>query len=130
VLSGFHSVDLAVADLDAALAFYRDVLGLEQVTDARPSGRGHALRWVELGVGAQPCLSLLQPTGDGPVRRFLDQRGPGVFQVCFDTADVTGAAATLRERGIEPVGDGSRSVFVHPRDAHGALIELMPGAQS
>jgi methylmalonyl-CoA/ethylmalonyl-CoA epimerase len=125
MLTGFHSVDLAVPDLDRALRFYRDVLGLDQITEILPSARGHDLRWVGLGLDGKPFISLLQPTGGGPVQRFLDKRGPGVFQVCFDAHDPAAVGALLASRGVQTSPDAG-SVFVSPRDAEGVLIEVMP----
>jgi methylmalonyl-CoA/ethylmalonyl-CoA epimerase len=127
MLTGFHSVDLVVPDLDRGVRFYRDVLGLDQVTDLLPSARGHDLRWVGLGRDGHPFISLLQPTGPGPVQRFLERRGPGVFQVCFDADDPAAAGAALAERGVATTPDAG-SVFIHPRDSGGVLIEIMPGA--
>ena len=130
-------VGIAVPDLDAALALYRDVYGMtvrhEEVNEEQ------GVREAMVGVGGtDTCLQLLAPlTPDSTIARFLDRSGPGLQQLAFRVDDVEEASATLRERGLRLLYDeprrgtaGSRINFVHPKDAGGVLVELVEPAAS
>lgn len=120
-------IGVAVSNLDDALAFYRDVLG---VTPAR-TGAQDGAEIVSLPLG-EVDVELLHPvTTDGPVARFLARRGPGVHHVCYRVADLEQALDACRTHGYRLVdhqprlGDGGhRIAFVHPKSTAGVLIEL------
>lgn len=88
--------------------------------------------WGQLRFGAGPKIELLTPTGgpDGAfLERFLDSRGPGPHHFTFFVADLREALSEARAAGIEPVGvdlsgDAWKEAFLHPRDAHGIVIQL------
>ncbi|HEY3934080.1 MAG TPA: methylmalonyl-CoA epimerase [Gemmatimonadales bacterium] len=118
---------IAVADLDASLAFYRDVLGLEPQGEEIADGA----RIVHLDLGTSE-VELLQPvTGDSPIAKFLARRGPGLHHVCYRVADLDAALAACRRNGYSLIDEtprvgagGRRIAFVHPKASHGTLIEL------
>ena len=122
-------IGIAVRDLDAALAFYRDALGLE-VGEAEevPSERVRA-QFLPLG---DTALELLEATDEGSaIARSIERRGPGVHHITLRVADLAAALAGLRERGVRlvdeqprPGAGGSRVAFIHPSAAQGVLIEL------
>lgn len=122
-------VAIVVRDLDRALAFYRDALGLE-VSDRRQVPE-EEVEIAFLSAG-QAEIELLQPlTEEGGVARFLEKRGEGLHHICLALDDIDTAMGQLEAAGArvlseEPqVGaDGARYVFVHPESAHGVLIEL------
>ena len=126
-------VGVAVRDLDAAVARYRDVFGLAVVHEEVNAEQG--VREVMLGVGDPPtsCVQLLAPLDESStIARFLDRNGEGLQQVAYEVADLDAACATLRERGVRVLYDaprrgtgGMRINFVHPKDAHGVLVELV-----
>ena len=122
-------IGIAVRDVDDALAFYRDALGLEVVTmEEVPSQRVRA-HFVPVG-GA--VLELLEATSpDSPIARFTERRGPGLHHITLRVDDLVTMLAQLEERGItlidrvpRPGAEGSRVAFVHPSSAHGVLVEL------
>jgi methylmalonyl-CoA/ethylmalonyl-CoA epimerase len=130
-------VGLAVADLDAAIAFHTGVLGLvlvhrEENWDADVSEAMLAVAPEQPGTQIQ----LLAPlTPDSPIARFLDRSGPGLQQLAYRVADVAQAARLLQERGLRLLYDaprpgtrGSLINFVHPHDTGGVLIELVQPA--
>jgi methylmalonyl-CoA/ethylmalonyl-CoA epimerase len=141
-LPGLLAVDhvgLAVADLDAAIAFHTDVLGLvllhrEENADADVAEA--MLGTTAEGTGTQ--IQLLAPVSpESPIARFLERSGPGLQQLAYRVADVEDAAAALRSRGLRLLYDaarpgtrGSRINFVHPHDAGGVLVELVEPAAS
>ena len=122
-------IGIAVRDLDAALAFYRDALGLD-VGEAEevPSERVRA-QFLPLGDSA---LELLEATDEGSaIARSIERRGPGIHHITLRVADLAAALARLRERGVRlvderprPGAGGSRVAFIHPSAAQGVLIEL------
>ncbi|MDG4828846.1 methylmalonyl-CoA epimerase [Solwaraspora sp. WMMD1047] len=130
-------VGVAVADLDAAIAFYERVFGMRCVhTETNPE---QGVREAMLAVGpsvAGGCLQLLAPlSADSPIGKFLDRNGPGLQQVAYTVADVAAASAALRDRGLRLLYDtprrgtaDSRINFVHPKDAGGVLVELVEPA--
>ncbi|WP_298328747.1 methylmalonyl-CoA epimerase [Haloactinopolyspora sp.] len=127
-------VGIAVADLDAAIAWYREVFGMEPVHEEVNDEQGVREAMLRVAPGdTGPMLQLLAPLRpDSPLAGFLDRHGPGVQQVAYRVDDVERAAATLRERGMRVLYDharrgtsGSLVNFVHPKDAGGVLVELV-----
>jgi methylmalonyl-CoA/ethylmalonyl-CoA epimerase len=125
-------VGVAVADLDAAVSFYSEVLGLPLLHTETNQEQG--VREAMMGVGGSgSCVQLLAPlSADSPIARFLERSGPGIQQVAYRVRDVEAAAAWLRSRGVRVLYDsarrgtaGSKINFVHPKDAGGVLIELV-----
>lgn len=120
-------IGVAVENLADALAFYRDVLGLEP--RAPESADGATI--VSLPFGG-PEVELLEPTEpDGPVARFLAKRGPGIHHVCYEVTDLDAALDRCRAAGYRLVDEtprtgahGRRIAFVHPKSTAGILIEL------
>src|SRR5215469_12380636 len=94
--------------------------------------------WGQLEYAAGPKIELLTPTG-GPGGAFLDRflaaRGAGPHHFNFLVGDIEGALARIRASGIEPVGvnlanPGWKEAFLHPRDAHGIVIQVAQQASS
>lgn len=137
-LPGLLAVDhvgLAVADLDAAIAFHTEVLGLvlRHREDNVAQGVAEAMLAPAAGGAEIQLLAPLDPAS--PLARFLERSGPGLQQLAFRVADVDLAADTLRRRGLRLLYDEarvgtreSRINFVHPRDTGGVLIELVEAA--
>lgn len=120
---------VAVPDLDAALAFYRDALGLmcDRVEEIEREG----VRVAFLPVGDSE-IELLQPARtDTGIVKWMAKHGPGMHHVCLEVPDIAAALARIRANGgelinPEPVSkpDGTRYAFVHPKSTGGVLIEL------
>ena len=134
----FETIDhvgVAVPDLDTAIAFYRDTLGMRLAHEEVNEEQG--VREAMMAVGdSGACVQLLAPLDDSsPIAKFLDRNGPGLQQVAYRVTDVEAVSAVLRGRGLRLVYDvarrgtaGSRVNFVHPKDAGGVLIELVEPA--
>jgi methylmalonyl-CoA/ethylmalonyl-CoA epimerase len=135
LFTAIDHVGVAVPDLDAAIAFYRDTFGMELVhTEENPE---QGVREAMMAVGSSgSCVQLLAPlTPESTIAKFLDRSGPGIQQVAYRVTDVDAVGATLRERGVRLLYDapkrgtaGSRVNFVHPKDAGGVLVELVEPA--
>ncbi len=122
-------IGIAVEDLDAALAFYTEALGLEvDATEDVPS-QGVRAHFVRVGSAA---LELLEATSaESPIRRFVSRRGAGIHHITLRVDDIAEALARLKARGIRLVdetprqgAEGALVAFVHPASAHGVLVEL------
>ena len=123
-------VGIAVGDVDAAFAFYRDALGLqasgepEDVTTQRV--RAHFIP------AGEAALELLEATADdSPIAKYVARRGPGLHHITLRVPDVAAALERLKARGVRLIDDaprpgahGSRVAFIHPAAAHGVLVEL------
>ena len=130
-------VGLAVPDLEAAILFHTEVLGLvllhrEENTDADVA---EAMLGTAAGAGATQVQLLAPLSQESPIARFLERSGPGLQQLAYRVADVEEAARVLRSRGLRLLYDaarsgtsGSRINFVHPRDTGGVLVELVEPA--
>ncbi|MBK6778693.1 MAG: methylmalonyl-CoA epimerase [Gemmatimonadetes bacterium] len=118
---------VAVESIEAALAFYRDVLGLTP----GPPEEADGARIVSLPFGDSD-VELLEPrTADSPIAKFLARRGPGIHHVCYRVPDLEAALAACRAAGYRLVDEvprtgagGHRIAFVHPKATAGILIEL------
>jgi methylmalonyl-CoA/ethylmalonyl-CoA epimerase len=120
-------VGIAVPDLDAALAFYRDVLGLAP----HPPEQADGAAIVSLPFGESEVELLAPLTADGPIAKFLDRRGPGIHHVCYRVPDLDAALAACRASGYRLIDDtprvgagGRRIAFLHPKATAGILLEL------
>ena len=123
-------IGIAVRDLDEALRFYRDALGLEiEAPEEVPSQRVRA-HFIPLGESAVELLEATAP--DSPIAKYLEKRGPGLHHITLRVEDIRAALAQLKARGARlidetprPGAHGSLVAFVHPSSAHGVLVELI-----
>ena len=121
---------VAVKSLDAALRFYRDLLGLEvQGVEEVPAEK---VRVAMLPVGDTRIELLEVTTEDSAVARFIARRGEGLHHVSLRVPDLAAAVARLKAAGARLVNEqpgtgagGHRYVFVHPQSAGGVLLELV-----
>ena len=130
-------VGIAVADLDAAIAFYRDTYGMQLLHEETNAEQG--VREAMMAVGSSgSCIQLLAPLSpDSLIGKFLARSGPGIQQMAYRVEDIDAVCATLRERGVRLLYDtpkrgtsDSRVNFIHPKDAGGVLVELVEPAAS
>ena len=122
-------IGIAVSSLDAALAFYRDALGLEIDPPEEVASQRVRAHFIPVGEAA---LELLEATADdSPIAKYLAKRGPGLHHITLRVDDITAALAELKARGVRlidqaprPGAHGSLVAFIHPVSAHGVLVEL------
>lgn len=120
-------IGIAVSDLEAALAFYRDVLGIEP--GPAESLDGASIVSVPLG---DTTVELLVPESpESPVAKFLARRGPGIHHLCFRVPNLDDALDRCRQHGYRlvderprPGAGGHRVAFLHPTSTAGVLLEL------
>jgi methylmalonyl-CoA/ethylmalonyl-CoA epimerase len=120
-------VGIAVSDLDAALAFYRDVLGLVP----HPPETADGADIVSLPFGDAEVELLASTDPSSPISRFLARRGPGIHHICYRVPDLDAALTACRAAGYRLVDEtprrgagGRRIAFVHPKATAGMLLEL------
>lgn len=124
-----NHVAVVVDDMEKALTFWRDALGMEL----------HELRDVPVEKSQVAFLplpgsevELVQPTtDDSGVAKYLAKRGPGMHHICLEVDDIDGMMKQLRSRNIrlineEPrvAADGKKYAFIHPESTAGVLVEL------
>ncbi len=123
-----HHVGVVVRDMEQAMRFYRDLLGLpvHKVEVLHEQGVKAAL----LTLGSSE-IELLEPVvTDNGVARYLERRGEGLHHICFEVDDVERELAGLQARGTEMIDQQTRSgiagriCFLHPNAMDGALVEL------
>jgi methylmalonyl-CoA/ethylmalonyl-CoA epimerase len=127
-------IGVAVEDLDAAVALYRDTYGMPLVHREIVEGQG--VEAVLLDVG-ENHVELLAPLGpDTPVGRFLAARGPGMHHVAYQVTDIERTLGALREQGMRLIDEtprigirGSQVAFVHPKSTGGVLTEIVQPAE-
>jgi methylmalonyl-CoA epimerase len=124
-----HHVAVVVRDLDAALGFYRDGLGLPVELVLPIESDGVTIAFLPIG---ESKIELVMPTDPSTgVARFLESRGEGFHHVCLEVADVDAELRRLAGQGIELIDSAARKgaegpvAFIHPRSCHGVLVELI-----
>ncbi len=124
-----HHIAVVVPDTAAALAFWRDGLGLAVGGVHDEPAQGVAVTFLPVGEGA---IELVEPTDAvSGIARFLGSRGPGMHHVCLEVDDLDAAVAHLKARNVRLITEapitnssGRRLIFVHPAAAGGVLVEL------
>jgi methylmalonyl-CoA/ethylmalonyl-CoA epimerase len=127
-------IGISVKDLTAALAFYRDALGLEiEPPEEVPSQHVRA-HFIAVGDAKLELLEATSP--ESPIAKAIEKRGPGLHHITLRVADIRAALAQLQQRGVRliddaprPGAEGSLIAFIHPASTGGVLIELKQNAQ-
>jgi methylmalonyl-CoA/ethylmalonyl-CoA epimerase len=137
-LLGLDHVGIAVPDLDQAISFYRDQLGMQ--VSHREDNLDQQVAEVmlttsEIGPPSSQLQLLMPLTESSVVNRFLMRRGSGLHHVAYAVSDVRSASTILRHCGVRVLYDaprvgtrGSQINFVHPKDTGGVLLELVEHA--
>jgi methylmalonyl-CoA/ethylmalonyl-CoA epimerase len=136
LVTGVDHVGIAVADLDAAIAWYSDTFGLVATHAETNEEQGVREAMLSAPGDEGAAIQLLAPLRpDSPIGRFLDRNGPGIQQMAYRVTDIDAACATLRDKGVRLLYDeprrgtaDSRINFLHPKDAGGVLVELVEPA--
>ena len=122
-------IAIVVDDLDGALTFWRDTLGLELAQVEAVPEQQSTVAFLPAG---ESEVELVRPTTTtSGVARFLSKRGPGIHHICFEVDDIAATLADLKARGVRlideipQIGAGGKQIaFIHPESAYGVLIEL------
>jgi methylmalonyl-CoA/ethylmalonyl-CoA epimerase len=125
-------ITIAVEDLDQAMATFFNLFNLKAIDRRKVPHMGMENAFIPLGDGAIELVSpLADSTVPADVRQTLDRRGEGMMNLCLTVEDIASAAAHLEARGVRIIrgkdADGENIIFIHPKDAHGVLVELRTG---
>lgn len=131
MLGRLNHVALAVPDLAAAMAAYRDLLGARLSAPQALPEHGVTVVFVDVG---NTKIELLEPLGDAsPIAAFLEKNpSGGMHHVCYEVDDILAARDHLKQIGARVLGDGNPKIgahgkpvlFLHPKDFFGTLVEL------
>src|SRR5258705_3785285 len=128
-------IGIAVRDLPAALAFYRDALGLEIEGSEDVSSQRVRAHFVPVGESSLELLEATTP--DSAIAKYIEQRGPGLHHITLRVDDIAAALHQLKARGVRLIDEQPRPgaedalvAFIHPSSAHGVLVELKQSVRS
>lgn len=122
-------IGIAVSDLPASLAFFRDTLGLHLEASEEIASQKVRAHFLSTGRSSLEILEATAP--DSPIAKYLEKRGPGIHHVALRVDDIAAALEHLKARGVRliderprPGAEGAQVAFIHPSAAHGVLVEL------
>ncbi len=131
MIGRLNHVAIAVKDLAAATATYRDVLGAEVSAPLPQPDHGVTVVFITL---PNTKIELLEPLGENsPIAKFLERNSDGgIHHICYEVDDVRAARDQLKAGGARVLGDGEPRIgahgkpviFLHPKDFNGTLVEL------
>jgi methylmalonyl-CoA/ethylmalonyl-CoA epimerase len=129
MINNINHVAIVVEDLDSALAFWRDALGLPLAKTEENPAESVDIAFLPVG---ESEIELLQPTDpDSGIGKYLAKKGQGMHHLCVEVTDIEAVIARLVAHGVDMINDtprirpeGTRYAFVHPKSAGGVLVEL------
>lgn len=123
-----NHIALVVNDLDFALNFWRDGLGLKLTEVETVPEQEAQVAFLPLG---ESHVELVKPiTETSGLAKYLAKRGPGMHHICVEVEDIMDTLARLKTKGFRLIDEtpreraGRKYAFVHPESAHGVLVEL------
>ena len=122
-------VAILVDDIEAAMKFWRDGLGLEIEQIEELPEQESRVAFLPLGDSE---IELVEPTSDNSgIARYLEKRGPGMHHVCFEVEDIRASLSHLSNNGVRLINEtprvsagGKMYAFIHPESTNGVLVEL------
>jgi len=123
-------IAIAVRSVDEASRFFEQVLGLRRERTEVVETERAKVAFFPVGGTEIELVEGMEP--GNPLERFLEKRGEGIHHVCLEVANLDETMGKLRQAGVplldetpRPGADGTRACFIHPKGAHGILIELI-----
>jgi methylmalonyl-CoA/ethylmalonyl-CoA epimerase len=131
MIGRLNHVAIAVKDIAASSATYRDVLGAKVSKPTQQPDHGVTVVFIEL---PNTKIELLEPLGaNSPIAKFLEKNPDGgMHHVCYEVEDILAARDRLKASGVRVIGDGNPKIgahgkpvlFLHPKDFNGTLVEI------
>jgi methylmalonyl-CoA/ethylmalonyl-CoA epimerase len=128
-VKSINHVAVVVDDMEKALAFWQDALGMQlhELRDVPAEGSQVAFLPLE---GSE--VELVMPTSDDSgIAKYLAKRGPGMHHICLEVEDIVSMLAYLQTKGVRLINeqprisaDGKKYAFIHPESTAGVLVEL------
>ena len=129
MIKRIHHVAVVVDDIEGALSFWQDALGLKVSHRAEVSEQQAQVAFLPVG---EAEVELVKPTTDtSGMAKYLAKRGPGIHHVCVEVDNLAGMLELLKEKGVRLIdqtarsgADGKKYAFIHPESTRGVLVEL------
>lgn len=128
-------VAIIVRDIEQALVFYRDTLGLVPGEVKEVPSEQVRIAFLPMGGPGGSEIELIEPTNpDSSLSRFLEKRGEGLHHICLEVKDIEAALREMQAKGAavldkEPrIAAEGRAIFLHPKGTNGVLLELLERA--
>ena len=125
-------VAIIVRDIEQALLFYRDTLGIPPGEIKEVPTEQVRIAFLPMGGPAGSQIELIQPlTADSSLSKFLEKRGEGLHHICLEVPDIDAALSEMQAKGAavldkQPrIAAEGRAIFIHPKAANGVLLELV-----
>jgi methylmalonyl-CoA/ethylmalonyl-CoA epimerase len=129
MIKRIHHIAMVVEDMEGALSFWRDALGLTLALEETVPEQQSRVAFLPVGEGE---IELVKPTSEtSGMAKYLAKRGPGIHHVCVEVDDLTNMLAQLKAKDIRLIDEtprlgsgGKKYAFIHPESAKGVLVEL------
>lgn len=122
-------IGIAVNEINDALQFFQSALGMNLDHVALEEGGKTQVAFLPIGGSEVELVKTHDP--ESGLGKYLAKRGEGIHHICFEVDDIEAALARLKENGAQLIDEtprtnagGTRYAFIHPKSAHGVLIEL------
>ena len=126
-----HNVVIAVNNVEEAVKLYTDNFGLQVSQSGTRPDLGLKNAFLPVGDATIELIEPLDPQ-QGPIAKFLQNRGEGMYMLELEVEDIDSAIQSLKEKGVRLLGADPESrakgspTFIHPQAAKGVLIQLVP----
>ena len=121
-------IAIAVNDVEASAKVYQKALGIDEIEFETVDSEGVKVAIIPMENGR---IELIQPTNDdGPIKKFLDKKGPGLHHLALETDNIEGEVERMEGCGVQFLGKvrpgsaGTKVTFIHPKSLEGVLAEL------
>jgi methylmalonyl-CoA epimerase len=132
MLKRIDHIAIIVYNIEQALSFYRDTLGIVPREIREVESEQVRIAFLPLGGPGGSEIELIEPTASGSsLVRFLEKRGEGLHHLCLEVDDIKGALQEMQEQGAPVLDQQPRfaaegsAIFLHPRGTNGVLLELL-----
>ena len=129
MITRIDHIGIAVKSIAAARAFYEDILGLKIEDTELVEEQKVKVAFIPIGDGEIELLESTVP--DGPIARFIEERGEGIQHIAFRVADIDAALQVMKANKVRLIDEkprqgagGARIAFLHPKETNGTLIEI------
>ncbi|HSL93571.1 MAG TPA: methylmalonyl-CoA epimerase [Bacillota bacterium] len=129
MLNRISHLGIAVKDLESVLKFYSESLGLVCQGQEEVPSQKVKVAFLPLGETNIELLESTEP--DGPIAKFIENRGEGIHHIAIEVDDIEQALAELKAKGVRLIDEvprvgahDAKIAFIHPKASHGVLIEL------
>ena len=128
-LEKINHLGVAVASLEEALPYYRDVLGMSYQGTEEVAEQKVRVAFLQIG---ESKIELLEPTSaDSPIAKFLEKNGSGIHHIAYQVEDIAETLAGLEQKGVRLIdriprqgAHGAKIAFIHPKSTGGILTEI------